>query len=84
MKNVLSMNKWIEVLHYIYNNPDNTALQLSIDKKITYSHVHRVIKALKDRGILKIEKVGRDNKITLTVNGEIVGESITKMYPYIK
>ena len=57
---------------------------LSLSKKsdITYSHCYQFIKLLKINKIINIEKVGRQNNISLTSKGRLLKGYIESLYNF--
>jgi len=44
-------------------------LKLSYYSKITYSHVFKLVKYWVGKGLLELERNGREQKVSLTLNG---------------
>lgn len=85
----LVFHHWVKVLVYLYNHQHNNAdvTMWSIGRELNISSISSIVHTLQlfgKKGLLKIEKKGRNNTYILTPKGIRIAESLNKVIVELK
>ena len=84
MINPLEFGKGIEVLVYLYDNENNSVLDISWETRITYSYLSKIIEVLGKKGLISSKKEGRRLIINLTKNGKEIAKRFIEINKILK
>lgn len=73
--NYLYLPAWVKVLIEVGNDEGESIVNISRSLSSAYAHTLQVIKLLQEKGLVKLERVGRRRKIKLTGKGLAVYSS---------
>lgn len=79
MKKITDTRKGMEILVYLAKEESSYGHKISIDLKITYAHVSKILKFLKKKGFITTEKNGRIVYVTITEEGKNTAININKL-----
>lgn len=68
-KNIFTGNVWIEVVLYLRLNPEIQIIKIAKGIDRQYSMVHYVIQCLESKGVVMVDKRGREVLCQLTLVG---------------
>lgn len=79
MENIIDTKAGMDVLIYLNDKKTSYASMISMDLRITYSHVCKVIKLLKSKKLIVLEPEGRLVYITITDKGKEAAKNIMEL-----
>jgi len=81
---LIDVNKWEEILDLISSREIKTISFIAKELNITYTHVMKILKQLKELGLVKIKTKGRNRSITLTPKGLNIAVHCSPIVNFIK
>jgi len=70
----IEINKWIEIMAFLFRNEGSNMSRMAVKLDITYTHVSHIIKELCNKKMVIKKMSGRQSILTLTNKGRIVAE----------
>jgi len=80
---LIDVMKWEKIIDLINCKETKTIMFISKELDITYTHVMKIIKEMKDIGIVKVKKKGRTRCIKLTPKGLNIADHISHIVKFV-
>ena len=80
---LIDVMKWEKIIDLINCKETRTISFISKELNITYTHVMKIIKEMKEIGLIKVKKKGRNRSITLTPKGLNIAEHISPIVNFV-
>jgi len=77
-------DKWIEVLDFLLVYEAPTVMSISKELDVTYTHILKIIKMMKDKRLVKTEKIGRMRAVKLTTKGKELAFHCSPIVRFVK
>lgn len=85
IKDFLYIPAYIKVMKYLYvNSKCNSMYKLSKELDITFNHIFHLTNFLNDNKLILKNKTGRNNIITLTPKGLVLGKICYELIEVLK
>ena len=78
IKNQL-VSRVAKTIMYVGKNPGKNLKEISKDLDIDYNFISKIIQRCEEDGIVTVEMVSRDKRVTLTEKGKAISKSSVKI-----